>query len=118
MKSFKNHVQLIGLVGKVLGINESAQHKKIAKFTLITIESYEIKKEKVTESQCHLIICKGHNAEIFENMCESGSEILITGKINYRKLDNKYITEIQMNDMLVLHKASDKKEKFIKKPGS
>lgn len=106
MKSIKNRVQILGHVGKVINIQEHKHHKKIVKLSLITNERYKTKNgELKTESNSHLLVAKGSIAENIEKRVKEGSELLIEGKLTYRKKDgtNTYAAQIEVHDMIVLN---------------
>lgn len=107
MNAMKNKVQLIGN----LGMNPETKEvngKKLAKFSIATNETYKnAKGEKITETQWHQVIAWGKTAEIVEQYLMKGSEVAIEGKlINRNYIDKagnkKYITEILVNDLLMI----------------
>ncbi|MBL7766302.1 MAG: single-stranded DNA-binding protein [Chitinophagaceae bacterium] len=112
MYALKNKVQLIGNLGKSPEIKNLETGKKLARFSMATSETYRNQQgEKVTETQWHNVIAWGKVAEIAEKYLQKGSEIAIEGKLVHRDYtDNtgvkKYITEVQVNEILLL----DKKE--------
>lgn len=75
---------------------------KTASFSLATTESYPDKKtgERITVTDWHNIVFTGPVVDVIEKHLKKGSEIVVTGKIKYRKYDDKngetkYITEIK-----------------------
>ena len=108
MNALKNKVQLIGNLGAKPEIKNTENGKKLARFSLATNESYrDAKGEKVSETQWHRVIAWGKVAEIAEKYLEKGKEIAIEGKLINRsytdKLGNKkYVTEVQVNELLML----------------
>ena len=105
MKSI-NRVQILGHVGKIISIQEHAHHKKIIKLSVITNERYKIKNgELKTESNSHFLVAKGSIAENIEKLVKVGSELLVEGKLTYRKKDgtNTYVAQIEVHDMIVLN---------------
>jgi single-strand DNA-binding protein len=110
MYSLRNKVQLIGNLGKNPEIKNLDAGKKLAKFTVATNEFYtNTKGEKVKETQWHNIVAWGKVAEIAEKFLLKGSEIALEGKlITNDYLDKegmkKYVTEIQVNEILLLGK--------------
>ena len=63
--------------------------------------------EKVKETQWHNLIAWGKVAEIAEKYLNKGSEVAIEGKLinrNYtdKEGNKKYVTEIQVNELLLL----------------
>ena len=108
MTALKNKVQLIGNLGSKPEVKNTENGKKLARFSLATNESYrDAKGEKVSETQWHRVIAWGKVAEIAEKYLEKGKEIAIEGKLINRsytdKLGNKkYVTEVQVNELLML----------------
>ena len=108
MHALKNKVQLIGNLGKAPEIINTESGKKLARFSLATNESYRnAKGEKITETTWHHLVAWGKVAEIAEKYLTTGSEIAIEGKlINNDYTDKegtkKYVTEIQVNEILML----------------
>lgn len=108
MNALKNKVQLIGNLGSKPEVKNTENGKKLARFSLATNESYrDAKGEKVSETQWHRVIAWGKVAEIAEKYLEKGKEIAIEGKLINRsytdKLGNKkYVTEVQVNELLML----------------
>jgi single-strand DNA-binding protein len=114
MYALKNKVQLIGNLGANPEIKTLDGGKKLARFNVATSENYRnAKGEKVTETQWHTLIAWGKVAEIAEKHLKKGSEVAIEGKLISRSYNDKdgnkkYVTEVQVNEVLLL---GDKKAK-------
>jgi len=108
MFALKNKVQLIGNLGNAPEVRNTESGKKLVRFSLATNESYRnAKGEKVTETQWHNLIAWGPVADIAEKFLVKGTEVCIEGKLvnrNYmdKEGNKKYITEIQVNELLML----------------
>ncbi len=108
MYALKNKVHLIGNLGKAPEIKTLESGKKLAQFSVATSESYRNEKgEKVTETQWHRLVAWGKLAEIAEKYLSKGKEVAIEGKLVSRSYtdkegNKKYITEIQVNELLLL----------------
>ena len=80
----------------------------VVKFSVATNEIYRnTKGEKVKETQWHNLIAWGKIADIAEKYLNKGTEVAIEGKLinkNYtdKEGNKKYVTEIQVNEMLLL----------------
>ena len=111
MKSLRNSVQLIGHLGNEPEIVTLESGKKLAKFSIATNAYYtNAKGEKVEDTQWHRLIAWGKTADIVERYVNKGKEIAIEGKLTSRSYDDKegvkrYITEIVVNELLLLGKA-------------
>jgi single-strand DNA-binding protein len=114
MYALKNKVQLIGNLGNNPEVRTTESGKKMARFSVATNETYRSAKgDKVVETQWHNLIAWGKVADIVEQFLSKGSEIAIEGKLinrNYTDKDGnkRYVTEIQVNEILML---GDKKPK-------
>jgi single-strand DNA-binding protein len=108
MYALKNKVQLIGNLGTNPEVKTLDGGKKMARFSMATNETYRnAKGEKVTETQWHSIVAWGKVAELAEKFLSKGSEVAIEGKLINRSYTDKdgvkkYITEVQLNELLML----------------
>jgi len=108
MYALKNKVQLIGNLGGNPEIRTTESGKKMARFSVATNESYRTAKgDKVTETQWHNLIAWGKVADIAEQYLSKGSEVAIEGKLINRNYTDKegikrYVTEVQVNEVLML----------------
>ena len=97
MYALKNKVQLIGNLGNSPEVRTTETGKKLVKFSVATNEIYRnASGEKVKETQWHNLIAWGKTAEV-----------AIEGKLinrNYtdKEGNKKYVTEIQVNELLLL----------------
>jgi single-strand DNA-binding protein len=111
MKSLRNSVQLIGNLGKDPEVKIYGDRKR-ATFTLATNESYKNDKgEKVQNTQWHNIVIWGSLAGVAQKYLRKGQEVCLEGKLIQRSYDSggqkKFITEITVNDLLLLGKSSE-----------
>ncbi len=108
MNALKNKVQLIGNLGQIPEVKTFDGGKKMARMSLVTNERYKnASGELVNEATWHYLIAWGKTAEIAEKYLEKGKEIAVEGKLvnrNYtdKKGVKKYVTEIQVNELLML----------------
>jgi len=108
MNALRNKVQLIGNLGMNPEIKVLDGQKKLAKMSIATNESYKnAKGELVKETQWHNLIAWGKTVDIIEKYLKKGSEVAIEGKLINRNYTDKegtkrYITEIQVNELLIL----------------
>ncbi len=112
MYALKNKVQLIGNLGNAPEVRNTETGKKLVRFSVATNEQYKnAKGERVTDTQWHNLIAWGKVADIAEKYLAKGSEVAIEGKLinrNYmdKEGNKKYITEIQVTELLMLGKAT------------
>jgi single-strand DNA-binding protein len=108
MYSLRNKVQLIGNLGKSPDIKKTESGKKLVKFSVATNEMFtNLKGEKVKETQWHNLVAWGKLADVAEKYLNKGSEVAVEGKLitkDYtdKEGNKKYITEIQVNELLLL----------------
>ncbi len=108
MYALKNKVQLIGNLGNAPEIKTTEGGKKLARFSMATNESYRnTKGEKITDTQWHTLVAWGKVADIAEKFLVKGSEVAIEGKLINRNFtdkegNKKYITEVQVAEVLLL----------------
>ncbi|MBA2328319.1 MAG: single-stranded DNA-binding protein [Bacteroidota bacterium] len=114
MYALKNKVQLIGNLGGNPDVKTMESGKKLARFSVATNESYRnAKGEKITETQWHNLVAWGKVAEIAEKFLAKGSEVAVEGKLINRSYTDKegvkkYITEIQVSEVLMLGDKASK----------
>lgn len=108
MYALRNKVQLIGNLGNTPEVKTLESGKKMARFSIATNEDYRTANgEKVTETQWHNIVAWGKVAEIAEKLLSKGREVALEGKLIHRSYtdkegNKKYITEVQVNELLML----------------
>jgi len=113
MYALRNKVQLIGNLGNAPEMKDFDGGKKLARFSVATNESYRnADGEKITETQWHQLVAWGKLAEIAEKYLQKGTEVAIEGKLvhkNYTDKDGnkKYISEVQVNELLLLGSKQD-----------
>lgn len=108
MNSLRNRVVLIGHLGAAPETKTFENGKTFTKFTLATTESYKNEQgERVSETQWHNLVAWGKVAEIAGKYLDKGKEIAVEGKLMTRNYNDKegnkrYITEIVVNDLLMI----------------
>ncbi len=112
MNALRNKVTLIGNLGADPEIRTFDGDKKVARINLATNESYKnAQGERITETQWHNLVAWGKTAVLAEKMLKKGTEVAIEGKLVNRNYTDKqgvkrYVTEIQVNYMLLLSKKA------------
>lgn len=116
MNALRNKVQLIGHLGAKVEIKTLESGKALGHVTIATNEVYKNQKgEKVTETTWHNLVAWGKNAELLDKYTDKGSEIAIEGKLTNRSYTDKegtkrYITEVVVNEILLMPNKSAKTE--------
>ncbi|HQB37159.1 MAG TPA: single-stranded DNA-binding protein [Bacteroidales bacterium] len=104
----RNKVLLIGNLGQDPEIKTLESGKKVARFTLATNESFKNSEgQKVEETTWHNIVAWNGLADTASRFLKKGREVAVEGKLVYRSYEDKkgvtkYITEIVLNDLLLL----------------
>jgi single-strand DNA-binding protein len=105
-----NKVILVGNVGKDPVVRYFDKGVAKATFPLATSETYTNQQgETITSTEWHNIVLWRALAEVAEKTIRKGTQVYIVGKIKTRSYvdkdgNNKYITEILADTMLVLEK--------------
>ncbi|HVN58553.1 MAG TPA: single-stranded DNA-binding protein [Bacteroidales bacterium] len=105
-----NKVILVGNVGKDPVVRYFEKGVAKATFPLATSETYTSQQgETVTSTEWHNIVLWRSLAEVAEKSVHKGTQVYIVGKIKTRSYvdkdgNNKYITEILADTMMVLDK--------------
>jgi single-strand DNA-binding protein len=108
--ALKNKVQLIGHVGQQPNVRTTESGKKWVRFSIATSETYRnASGEKVVETQWHNLVAWGKHAETAEKYLPKGKEVAVEGKLVSRTYidkegTKKYITEVHVNEILLLGK--------------
>ena len=106
--NLRNKVTLIGNLGMDPEVKQTDGGHKLAKVSLATNESFKNNKgEKVTETMWHNLIAWGKTADFMGKYLQKGSEVVVEGKLINRNYTDKtgvkkYITEIQVNDLVIV----------------
>jgi single-strand DNA-binding protein len=108
MNNLKNSVRLIGHVGMNPEVKVVNGNRKLAKFSVATSDNYKNSKgEWETQTQWHNLVAWGNAATKAEKLISKGAEVVIEGKLMHRNYEDaqgvkRYITEIQVSDLLVV----------------
>lgn len=100
-------MHLIGRLGKDPEVKTFGDKKK-ATFSIATTDAYKNQKgEKVQDTQWHNIVIWGKLATVAGQYLKKGQEIAVEGKLMHRMYEaadgqKKYVTEISVNDLLML----------------
>ncbi len=113
MNSLRNRVQLIGNLGQDPEMKTLESGKKVTKFTLATKDDYKNGDgQKVSETTWHNIVAWNGLADIAGKYLKKGHQVAVEGRIVYRNYEDKkgvtkYITEIVLNEMMMLKSPRD-----------
>ncbi|MCX6326661.1 MAG: single-stranded DNA-binding protein [Bacteroidia bacterium] len=113
MNSLKNRVTLIGNLGQDPETKTTESGKKVTNFTLATDDGYKNSDgQKVSETTWHNIVAWNGLAEIAGKYLKKGRQVAVEGRIVYRTYEDKkgvtkYITEIVLNDLILLRSGKD-----------
>lgn len=108
MNALRNSVRLIGNLGQDPDTKSLENGRKVTHFTLATAENFKnADGQKVSETTWHNIVAWNGLADIAERFLTKGKEVAVEGRIVYRSYEDKkgamkYITEIVLNEILLL----------------
>lgn len=108
MNNLSNNVQLIGHLGKDPQIKEFESGKLMASFSIATSDYFTNQQgQRVNDTQWHQLVAWGKKAELVRDYLTKGNRVAISGKLVHRSYTDKdnqvrYITEIVVNDILLL----------------
>jgi len=109
MNNLRNHVQLIGCLGKEVEYKQLESGNAIARVSLSTKEVYQNGKgERVIDVQWHQLVGWGKIAEIMQVLLAKGKEVAVQGKLTHRTFEDKegntrYTTEVVVNEFMLLN---------------
>ncbi len=112
MTTMRNSVQLIGRPGKDPEIKQFGNDRKLARFSIATSHYYINEKgERIETTDWHNIVAFGKVVDTIEKYVRKGQEIGLVGRLTYNKWEDKegnkrQTTEIHLNELLLLQKAS------------
>ena len=113
MNSLKNRVTLIGNLGQDPETKTTETGKKVSHFTLATDDGYKNSDgQKVNETTWHNIVAWNGLADIAGKYLKKGRQVAVEGRIVYRTYEDKKgatknITEIVLNDLILLRSGKD-----------
>ena len=120
MNELKNSVRLIGRLGEDPKVRNLGNGKIVVNFSMATSEIYrDSDGNKKTETTWHRIVAWGQPASVAEKYLKKGSEVAIEGKLTNRTWEGKdgekhYVTEVNVNSLLMLDKNGNAVEKTEK----
>jgi single-strand DNA-binding protein len=112
MNSLRNQVTLIGRAGMQPEIKNFDENRKMAKLSIAINESKKkAPGEWVDNTSWYNLVAWGAKASYFEKNVQKGQELMVMGKIVNRSYESnglkKYITEIEVMDVLIIGKKSN-----------
>jgi single-strand DNA-binding protein len=102
-----NHVNLIGRVSSDPKITRLADGRKVAHLTMSTKEMYlDAQGKTKTRSTWHKLTAWGRWVQVLEEMCKSGMNLAVEGKLISRFYqsngERKIVSEVEINDLVIL----------------
>lgn len=108
MNNLRNHVQLIGNLGREVDFKELDSGSSLARVSIATKEIYTNKEgEKVTDTQWHNLVAWGAVAKNMAALLKSGQQVAVTGKLVHRSYDDKEgvkrtTSEVVVNEFMMV----------------
>lgn len=109
----RNHVQLIGNLGKDPELKKFNEGKMLLNASLAVSSSYRNKEGKqITDTQWHQLKAWGKTAELMEKLLKKGNQVAVFGKLDMGEYEDKegnkkYFTSIVVNDFFLMNKSTD-----------
>ncbi len=119
-----NKVILIGNLGKDPELRYAPSGSAVANFSLATSEQWKDQEGNPQErTSWHNIVVWGKLAEIAAEYLKKGRKVYVEGRIQYRDYEGKdgnkrYVTEVVVNDLVMLGSRQDGGEKEEPAPGA
>lgn len=98
-----NKVTLVGRLGQDPEVKTSNLGKQYAKFSLATNDGYGENKK----TNWHSCVAFGKVAELIDKYVSKGNELAVNGSVDYNKHDDKYYTNIIVNDITFIGGKSE-----------
>lgn len=114
MNNLRNSVRLVGFIGKDPEVKTFDNGKKKVRLIVATQESFRnAQGEKQTHTQWHNVVAWGRQANIAEQYLTKGKQIAVAGRLIYKNYEDstgkrQYITEILMNELVMLSNKTTK----------
>lgn len=111
-----NEVKVLGRLGGVVELRNTAQGMAVANFSVATNNRYTTGSgEKKDDVSWHRVVVWGKMAEIAERFLHKGSRVLVCGRLQYRKWTDEKVSppverqsvEIVADDIIFLDGAPD-----------
>ena len=103
-----NHVNLIGKISSEPKVVQLTNGKKIAQFSMSTQETYlDASGNTKIRKQWHRVSAWGRWVSILEELGEKGLNLAIEGRLisrfyNASTGERKFVTEVEVNDLVLL----------------
>ena len=107
-----NRVNLIGNVGSDISITTTQTGIKVGSFSIAVTERYKgANNEQKERTDWFKIVCFGEYNNALMNLCKKGTRIVLEGSLRTRNYvdkneSNHIVTEIHLNQLYVLNKAT------------
>lgn len=119
-----NKVILIGNLGKDPELRYAPSGSAVATFSLATSEQWKDQEGNPQErTSWHNIVVWGKLAEIASEYLKKGRKVYLEGRLQYRDYEDKngnkrYVTEVVVNDLVMLGSRQDGAEREEPAPGA
>ncbi len=116
MNGLKNSVTLIGHLGKDPKLTTTPTGKSLLELSMATNERYKNKDGQwITDTEWHRCIAWGKLAEIMNDLCKKGKEVIVRGQLKYNTFEDKdglrrKIPQVVIAEFALLSKKEAKAE--------
>ncbi len=107
-----NKVILVATLGKDPETKTFANGGSITNFSVATTESWVDKNsgERKDNTEWHSITANGKLAEICQKYLKKGSKVYLEGSLRTRKWQDRYTTEIRLNELQMLDSKQEQSQ--------
>lgn len=105
--TMRNKVQLFGYLGNDPEIKDVGNGRQMARLQVATKDRYKSGDEWKEDTQWHLVVAWGRQAEQVAQLLHKGSKIAVEGRLVHRDYLDKegqkrYVTEVVMSDFQLM----------------
>jgi single-strand DNA-binding protein len=94
---YKNHVELIGFLGKDPELKSNTNGRAFIRLSVATTERWKDKEGEYRErTEWHTVFCWGKRAEAAMRLLKKGSHVLIEGQLRSRPVTNEATGEVTL----------------------
>ena len=102
MNQLRNHVQLIGNIGKDVECRKLESGQTIARALIATKEVYRNSAgERVVDTQWHRLVGWGKVAEMMPVLLKKGKQVAVQGKLTHRSFEGKDGQKRRISEVIV-----------------
>ena len=108
MQNMRNHIQLIGNLGRDIDFRQLENGNTIARVSLATREIHRSAEgKKIIDEQWHQLVAWGKIAEMMQVLLSKGKQVAVQGRLVHRSYndhqgDKKFRSEVIINEFVLM----------------